>query len=399
MPGTQGPLNAFLDLRQMPVANAELGPLAGLRLAVKDIFDVAGYRTGCGNPRKFEEAHAASRTAGAVQMLLEAGARFVGKTQTDELAFSLFGQNSHFPFPVNPAANDRVTGGSSSGSAAAVAGGLADIATGSDTGGSIRAPASFCGLIGLRTTHGRIPLEGAMKLAPSFDTFGWFADDIETYETVGKILLGRDPHQHPLNRPLSIRWLDAFVAGPAEAAEYGRMRALAAGVTGEPTVTEYAFASSPDELYWCFRRLQAFEAWREHGEWISKGNHGLGPGVEERFGFGRTIDTSVAAAEAARRLAFRAELGALLGNNGFLVLPTVPGAAPLAASTPEQFQACRERALHLLCLAGLSGFPQLTLPLGNVEGAPFGLSVLGPSGSDVALIRLGRKLLEAARKV
>ncbi len=398
MPGTQGPLNAFLDLRQMPVANAELGPLAGLRLAVKDIFDVAGYRTGCGNPRKFEEAHAASRTAGAVQMILDAGARFVGKTQTDELAFSLFGQNSHFPFPVNPAANDRVTGGSSSGSAAAVAGGLADIATGSDTGGSIRAPASFCGLIGLRTTHGRIPLEGAMKLAPSFDTFGWFADDIETYETVGKILLGRDPHQHPLNRPLSIRWLDAFVAGPAEAAEYGRMRALAAGVTGEPTVTEYAFASSPDELYWCFRRLQAFEAWREHGEWISKGNHGLGPGVEERFGFGRTIDTSMAAAEAARRLAFRAELGALLGNNGFLVLPTVPGAAPLAASTPEQFQAYRERALHLLCLAGLSGFPQLTLPLGNVEGAPFGLSLLGPSGSDVALIRLGRKLLEAARK-
>ncbi|TIM90447.1 MAG: amidase, partial [Mesorhizobium sp.] len=133
MPGTHGPLNAFLDLRQMPVANAEFGPLAGLRLAVKDIYDVAGYRTGCGNPRKFEQAHAAARTAEAVQLILDAGARFVGKTQTDELAFSLFGQNSHFPFPVNAAAPDRVTGGSSSGSAAAVAGGLADIAVGSDT--------------------------------------------------------------------------------------------------------------------------------------------------------------------------------------------------------------------------------------------------------------------------
>ncbi|RWE76220.1 MAG: amidase [Mesorhizobium sp.] len=398
MPGTQGPLNAFLDLRQMPVEDAELGPLAGLRLAVKDIYDVAGYRTGCGNPQKYEEAHAASRTAQAVQAILDAGARFVGKTQTDELAFSLFGQNAHFPYPVNPAAPDRVTGGSSSGSAAAVAGGLANIATGSDTGGSIRAPASFCGLIGLRTTHGRISLDGAMKLASSFDTFGWFADDIETYETVGKLLLGRDLHQHPLNRPLSIRWLDAFVMGPAEAAQYARMKALAAAVIGQPVETEYAFASFPDELYWCFRRLQAFEAWREHGPWISAGGR-LSPGVEERFAFGRTIDAKTAAAEAARRLAFRAELGALLGNNGFLVLPTVPGAAPLAASTPEQFQTYRERALHLLCLSGLSGFPQITLPIGSVDGAPFGLSLLGPSGSDVALIRLGRKILDAARKV
>lgn len=398
MPGTHGPLNAFLDLRQMPVANAELGPLAGLRLAVKDIYDVAGYRTGCGNPSKFVDGHAASSTAAAVQMILDAGARFVGKTQTDELAFSLIGQNAHFLFPVNPAAPERVTGGSSSGSAAAVAGGLADIAVGSDTGGSIRAPASFCGLIGLRTTHGRISLEGAMKLAPSFDTFGWFADDIETYETVGKLLLGLDPHQQPLNRPLSIGWLDAFVAGPAEAAEYARMKALAATVIGEPTLMEYSFASFPDELYWCFRRLQAFEAWREHGAWIAGGNRQLGPGVEERFGFGRAVDIKTAHAEAARRLTFRTELADLLGSHGFLVLPTVPGAAPLAEGAPEQLQAYRERAQHLLCLSGLSGFPEITLPLGQIDGAPFGLSLLGPSGSDVALIRLGRRILDAARK-
>ncbi|TIV08614.1 MAG: amidase, partial [Mesorhizobium sp.] len=178
-------------------------------------------------------------------------------------------------------------------------------------------------------------------------------------------------------------------------------------VIGQPVETEYAFASLPDELYWCFRRLQAFEAWREHGPWISAGGR-LSPGVEERFAFGRTIDAKTAAAEAARRLERGLargrvlavlQLGALLGNNGFLVLPTVPGAAPLAASTPEQFQAYRERALHLLCLSGLSGFPQITLPIGSVDGAPFGLSLLGPSGSDVALIRLGRKILDAARKV
>ncbi|MEP6568075.1 MAG: amidase [Mesorhizobium sp.] len=398
MTGTQGPLNAFLDLRRMPVANAELGPLAGVRLAVKDIYDVAGYRTGCGNLKKFEESHAASATAPAVQMILDAGARFIGKTQTDELAFSLMGQNAHFPFPVNPAAPDRVTGGSSSGSAAAVAGRLADIATGSDTGGSIRAPASFCGLIGLRTTHGRISLEGAMKLAPSFDTFGWFAEDIETYETVGKLLLGRDPHLYPLNRPLSIGWLDAFVAGPAEAAEYARMKAVVTAFCGQPVPVDYSFASFPDELYWCFRRLQGYEAWQVHGDWIAAGDRDLGPGVEERFGFGRAVDVQTARAEAVRRLTFRAEFARLLGNYGFLVLPTVPGPAPLVRSTAEQLQAYREKALHLLCLSGLSGFPQITLPLGQIDGAPFGLSLLGPSGSDVALIRLGRRILDAARK-
>ncbi|QPC91055.1 amidase [Mesorhizobium sp. INR15] len=397
MTGTHGPFNAFLDLRQMPVANAELGPLAGLRLAVKDIYDVAGYRTGCGNPAKFAENPAASRSAPAVQMVLDAGARFVGKTQTDELAFSLFGQNAHFPFPVNPAAPDRVTGGSSSGSAAAVAGRLAQIATGSDTGGSIRAPASFCGLIGLRTTHGRIPLDGAMKLAPSFDTFGWFADDIETYETVGKLLLGRDPHQHPLDRPLALDWLDEMVARPA-LAEYAGMKALAGAVLGAPATPTMRFTSSPDELYWCFRRLQAREAWATHGTWITSGERQLGPGVEERFGFGRAVDDRTAQTEKVRRLTFRGELSALLGKNGFLILPTVPGPAPYVNSTPEQLQAYRERALHLLCLAGLSGFPQITLPIGSVAGAPFGLSLLGPSGSDIALIRLGRKLLDAARK-
>ena len=149
MLATRDPLNAFLDLPEVIVPHAQSGPLAGLSLGVKDIFDVAGYVTGCGNPHKAAKPARPSAPHSAVQMLLDAGARFVGKTQTEELAFSMIGQNVHFPHPVNPRAPDRVTGGSSSGSAAAVAGGLADIAIGSDTGGSIRAPASFCGLVGL----------------------------------------------------------------------------------------------------------------------------------------------------------------------------------------------------------------------------------------------------------
>lgn len=393
MTGGTNSFNAFLGYNQVAVPNAQSGPLARLTLAVKDIFDVAGYRTGCGNPDKFAEARPASRTAPAVQALLDAGARFVGKTQTDELAFSLMGLNAHFPSPVNAAAPDRVTGGSSSGSAAAVAAGLATIAVGTDTGGSIRAPASFCGLIGLRTTHGRISLEGAMPLAPGFDTFGWFAEDIEVYETVGKQLLGRDPTRASLARALSLPDQEALLAGPEEVAEYRRISAF----SGAVQETAWPFTSTVDELYWCFRHLQSYEAWAAHGAWISAADRRLGPGVKERFEFGAGIEEKTAKAETVRRLVFRAELEALLGTDGVLVLPTVPGAAPLKASSFETTQVYREQALRLLCLSGLSGFPQITLPLGKVQGAPFGVSLLGPAGSDIALIRLGRKLLDRAK--
>lgn len=388
-------LNAFLDRPEVVVPNAESGPLKGLSLAVKDIFDVAGLVTGCGNPVRAAEARPAARTAAAVKTLLDAGARFAGKTQTDELAFSLIGQNVHFPHPVNPSAPDRVTGGSSSGSAAAVAGGLVDIAVGSDTGGSIRAPASFCGLIGLRTTHGRIPLDGAMPLAPSLDTFGWFARDAAVYEAVACVILGGDRHRSPLTRPMRIEVLDRLVAGPAEDAEYGRLSRMVAGVTGAPQPAG-PVRRSTDELYWCFRRIQAHEAWALHGKWISAGDRRLDPAVEERFRFGATVSRAEVLAEGARRKAFRTELADLLGEDGFLVLPTVPGPAPLAAGSPEDFAAFRERALRLSCWSGLSGFPQITLPLGSVAGAPFGISLLGPRDSDRALIRLGATILDAA---
>lgn len=395
MTGTLAPFNALLDLPQVPVLNAQSGPLAGLRLAVKDIYDVAGYRTGCGNPQKLADAQPAAKTGPATQSLLDAGARFVGKTQTDELAFSLMGQNAHYPHPINPAAPDRVTGGSSSGSAAAVAGGLADIAIGSDTGGSIRAPASFCGLIGLRASHGRISLEGAMMLAPSFDTFGWFAKDIDAYEKVAKLLLGADSHHSPLTRPLSLDWLDALVSGPAEASAYAAMRGIVEGALG-PVASAAPLAAQSEDIYWIFRHLQAYEAWQVHGDWISSGDRKLGPGVADRFAFGASIEAATAQADTASRDAFRAELTALLGDDDFLVLPTVPGAAPLKDAPAADLQAYRERALHLLCLSGLSGFPQVTLPIGTVDGAPFGLSLLGPAGSDLALIGLGRRVLERA---
>jgi amidase len=439
--GLRDPLNAFLDLPHVPVPHAESGPLAGLSLAVKDIFHVAGYRTGCGNPQKYFESAIAEETAPAVQALLDAGAQFAGKTQSDELAFSLMGVNVHFPQPVNAAAPDRVTGGSSSGSVAAVTGGLADIGIGSDTGGSIRAPASFCGLVGLRTTQGRISLDGMVPLAPTFDTFGWFAKDLETYEEVGRILLapnggstehipssGSSDHDPPAGensvtawsapscpgraedgphsemgkgamswRPFRFAALDALVLGKPEDDAYQRMIKLVSDVMGVPDEAS-PLTHEIDDLYWCFRKLQAYEAWAVHGAWISATDRGLDLDVRARFEFGATVDAQSMAAEAERRVAFRMELAERLGDDGILVLPTVPGAAPLRGASRDDLQAYRERALRLLCLAGLSGFPQITLPIGEVDGAPFGISLCGPAGSDQQLIGLARGSLERAAK-
>jgi amidase len=393
---TISPLNALLDL-PLPVIASGDGPLTGETLAVKDIFDITGLVTGGGNPQKASESRAAAKTAPAVQSLIDAGARFIGKTQTDELAFSMMGQNVHFPYPVNPAAPDRVSGGSSSGSASAVAGGLTTVAVGSDTGGSIRAPASFCGLVGLRTTHGRISLEGTMPLAPSLDTFGWFAKDIALYEKVGEVLLGPDEHDFKLNRPLFIPLLEHLLLGEAEDAAYRKMYATVCAHLGQARSARQATASM-DDLYLCLRQIQGFEAWAAHGAWISAKERNLGPAVKERFEYGSTIDPASYQAQTKRRDLFRSELADLLKDEGVMVMPTVPSAAPLVSTSFEGSQAYRERCVRLFCLSGLSGFPQITLPLGQVHGAPFGISLLGPKGSDLALIRLGRDILHSSNK-
>jgi amidase len=170
-------------------AGAAQGPLAGVPFAVKDIFDVAGVITGCGNPDWLASHAPARANAAAVDALLGAGARLVGKTITEELAFSVIGSNPYYGTPKNVAAPGRVPGGSSSGSAAAVGGGLMPLALGSDTGGSVRVPASYNGIYGMRPSHGRISLEGVMPLAPSFDTVGWFARDPQLFATAGRVLL------------------------------------------------------------------------------------------------------------------------------------------------------------------------------------------------------------------
>jgi amidase len=384
--------HAFVPYPEAPVPRASDGALAGLSFAAKDLFDVAGYPTGGGSPIVLALSGIKTRSAPTVQRLLDAGARFVGKTVTDELAFSLNGQNAHFGAPVNGAAPDRISGGSSSGSASAVSNGLCDLALGTDTGGSVRAPASHCGLYGLRPTHGRVSLQGTLDLAPSFDTCGWFTRDAATFVRVADVLLGRDT----VPAPTRLLWpvdLWTQLATPAEASAAAAAARVQA-VLGNATPVTVAL-DSLDAMFWAFRQLQGREAWLTHGPMIERYAPPLGPGVAERFAFSRGVTDAQVADAMASRSRFTAHLEALLGPDGVLLLPTLPDIAPLRAEPESALEDYRNRAVRLLCVAGLAGLPQLNLPLAGRDAAPMGLSLLGPRGSDRALGAMALKLAAA----
>jgi amidase len=389
------PFRCFVPYPDVPVKHAASGPLAGLTLAVKDLFDVKGYPTGAGSPTVLAQSGIKEKTAPLVKTLLAAGARFVGKTHTDELAFSLNGKNAHFGAPINPAAPDRITGGSSSGSMAAVAGRLADIALGSDTGGSVRAPASYGGLFGIRPTHGRLSLKRVWPLAESLDTPGWFARDGEVFARVANVLFDRDRTELP-EAPRLLLGDDMFAQAVPEAETILRnvvQRIVPA--LGQPQPVKVA--RDLDALYWAFRWIQGREAWIADGAMIERFAPPLGPGVADRFAFSKAVtDADYAKGEAVRK-AFRSRLSKMLGSDGVLLLPTVPDIAPLVSADEAALEDFRNRALRLLCLSGLSGFPQVTLPVAQREGAPLGLSLIGPKGSDRSLVAFAVKFERAAR--
>jgi amidase len=386
------PVNAFVNYPDVPVPNAAGGPLEGVTFAVKDIYDVAGYVTGCGNVEKMEEDPPAKANAACVQRLLDAGATFVGKTHTAELAFSLDGRNTRLGTPKNPAAPGRVPGGSSSGSAAAVAAGLVDTALGSDTGGSVRGPASFCGIIGLRPTHGRIDISGTMPLAPSLDTVGWFTRDIGLFARIGAVMLGEDKAGPALTRMLQAD--DAFAAlmSPGEGEALVPAVAKAKAAAGSVAAVTVA----PDGLdAWMpvFRLTQGYEAWRAHGAWITARKPQLMPAVAARFEAASRVTEAEYRDAAAKRERIRARVTALLGDDGVLLLPTLPTIAPKLDDSEATFEAFRAKALSILCIAGLAGAPQISLPLATFQGCPLGLSLIGPPGRDRALIALAARVI------
>ena len=379
-------LNAFCRHTHVAVSGTGRGPLAGLTFGVKDIYDIAGHKTGFGSPDWLRTHEPAARTAPVVERLLDAGADAVGKTQTDELTYSLQGENAHYGTPVNVNAPGRIPGGSSSGSAAAVAGGLCDFALGSDTGGSVRAPASFCGVYGIRPTHGRISLEGACPLAPSFDTCGWFARDPATLERVGQVLLPDASVETPQRLLLA---QDAFaLAGSAvrQALEPAMRRVQA--LLGAPQAVTVAGEGLSEWWFQLFRVLQGAEVWAQHGAWVTRVKPELGPGVRQRIEWTGTIDPAEIPPAKARREEITQRMAGLLKGGAVLLQPTLPGIAPPCNSAPAATEDLRARAMSLLCIAGLARLPQVTLPLAQLDGCPLGLSLIGAPGTDSMLLAL-----------
>lgn len=385
------PAHCFMPYPAVEVPCAPHGPLAGLTFAVKDLYDVAGYPTSGGNPHVLARSGIKTRTAPTVQKLLDAGARFVGKTITDELAFSMTGSNAHFGTPRNGAAPERIPGGSSSGSASAVSNGLADFALGTDTGGSVRAPASHNGLYGLRPTHGRVSLQDCLDLSPSLDTGGFFARDAAIFERVATTLLGADRCTLAPDCELLLA-RDAFALLAPEVTEALAPALQHIAQQRAALIPVDVAQPSFDALYWTFRHVQGSEAWRCDGALIEDFNLQLGPCVKERFAWSKAISAEQYAEFSAVRDDFAVRLTALLDNRRALLLPTMPDIAPRLDQPLAEQERYRNSSINLLCLAGLARLPQVTLPLATRLNAPLGLSLIGPAGSDVSLIRLALKL-------
>lgn len=386
---TQDTLGAFVPGPRREHAPTGQGPLDGLRLAVKDLIDVRGEITGGGNPDWAASQTPALRHSPAVAACLAAGATLVGKTVTDELAFSLEGENAHHGTPLNPRAPHRLPGGSSSGSASAVAGGAADIALGTDTGGSVRIPASFCGLFGMRPTHGRIPLQGVLPFAPSLDTVGWFARDAAALRRVGQVLL-KGSTQDDTSAPPLVMLDEAWSLADADVVDALKpvVQAWAPAHIGD------VFDAPMRDWLRAYQVLQGAEIREQLGPWITTRQPRFGPAIAPRFASALSLDEADVARWHAWRTRHTHRLHTLMAREPQVwMLPTSPLAPLRRDASGEQRGDFYQRTLALGALAGLAGLPQITLPLAALaDGTPIGLSLIGAHGTDLPLLDLAVRL-------
>ncbi len=388
---TDDAIGAFLPGPRLRIEGRSDGPLAGLTFAAKDLFDVAGAPTGGGNPDWAADQPVPTRHAWAVETLLEAGATLVGKTVTDEISLGILGENAFDGTPRNAAAPGRVPGGSSSGSAAAVAAGLADFAIGTDTGGSVRVPASFCGLYGIRPTHGRLPLDGMAAQAPSSDTTGWFARDAAALSRVGAALLGEDVAKAPMPGRLTVA-VDAFGfadPGVAEALQplldplKAKVGAVVEDVLAPQGLSVWGRAQ---------RTIQPSEAWRTFADWVDRRNPRMAFTVARGLIAGAAVSAEdLKWADLMRREA-RARLAWLTRDGGLVCLPTTPFPAPPVGMSIGAMDPVRERILCLAAFGGLAGHPQISIPGATLGGLPVGLSLVAARGADAQLLALAQSL-------
>jgi len=368
-----------------PILGTSEGPLAGLSFMVKDLFAIEGRKTGNGNPNWFEHASPASTTAPVIGALLNAGASLTGITICDEFFYSVLGTNAHYGQPINPRAGRYVTGGSSCGSAAATAARLCDFSLGSDTGGSIRVPASFSGLYGLRPTHGRIDLGGVTPMAPSFDTVGLLARNAGLFRTVGQLLLQGESRKAPIERLILATDIVDYCEASVDQLVWQTLDRLSPAL---PQV-EHAEIAGEEIVTWrkTFATLQGFEIQSTLLPFVQSHNVELGPGIKERFEIASGITLEAAQEARETRRAITAHLKTILQPGTAIVLPTTPTQPP-ERNIPDgaSFAEFRTVTLQNTCLAGLARLPQISIPVGEAAGCPAGLSFIGWEGGDEALL-------------
>lgn len=391
------PAEAFLPGPRLQVKGAAEGPLAGLTFAAKDLFDVAGSPTGCGNP-DWEASHPVPTAhSHAVQTLLDAGADLIGKTITCEISLGILGFNQFFGTPPNPAAPGCLPGGSSSGSASAVAAGECDLALGTDTGGSVRVPSALCGLYGLRPTHGRIPVRGMAGQAPSFDTTGWFTRDAATFARVAQVMLGETIPAATAAPLLLAEDMFALADEEVRQALAPAVEKLAALLGSAPR--SVALGEPGEISIWSQQRnvVQRYEGWRHFKDWIDAVNPRFAFNVARNLTIASQFtDAQFALANSVRaRMVTRAQM--LLEGGAILCFPTIPFTAPPLGLPLAQLDALTERTSQTCSFAGMTGLPQMNLPLGLAGGKPCGLSILAWRGHDAKLVAIARAL-EAGEK-
>jgi amidase len=372
-----------------PLKGAASGPLAGLSAVVKDMYDIAGERTGCGSPEWLATHPPAARNCPPVQKILDAGATIIGKTVCDEYFYSVSGANAHYGTPVNIRAPGRLPGGSSAGSAAACGAGLCDFALGSDTGGSVRVPASFNGIYGLRPTHERIEHSGVADMAPSFDVPGWFAATPGVFRKVGAVLLDNRRVAAQIDRVVVLE--DAFAQAEEPVADL--LRTLLEFMSDDlPGMAHSRIAPDGfDPWREAFRIVQAYETWQTFGAFVTKHRPNIGPGVKERMQFASTVTS--AQADASREVVNKARdhIRQIVVPGTVLALPTAPSIAPKIEISGAELEEFRTRVMRLTCTSGISGLPQMNIPGGTINGCPIGLSFIGWAGGDEALLDLACK--------
>ncbi|MBU8785568.1 MULTISPECIES: amidase [Bacillus] len=379
---------AFIDKELYVKPENVEGSLKNKTFAVKDVFHVKGHKNAAGNPDWLRTHGPSAKNAAAVDLLLREGAGLKGAAHTDELMYSLNGENAHYGTPVNPAAEGKVPGGSSSGSAVAVAAGLTDFALGTDTGGSVRIPSSYCGIFGFRPTHGEVSAEGMIPLAKSFDTVGWMAKDIGVVHAVGRVLLsGRDSSRPSFDSIYFEKEAWRLLEDEDRKEVHARAADLIGGECEWVNVADNGLAEWAET----FRVLQGLDIWEEHGEWITREKPVFGAGIAERFQWASTLKKSDHEHEFVKRQAIADKLADWLGETGLLVIPTAPGTPPLRGIPEYRLNERRARTMQLTCIAGLAGLPQITIPLSAKSGEPLGLSFIAGPKQDLKLLSWAEK--------